>query len=138
MSLSADEIVRMMSDVDVLKSMRAHMERENRVAEARLVEKLGNIRNFQQMQRMMVRRACPNMPDTDIVLHEQHVRQLEEELALVQEAWRQERTVIDAAIDKFRASPTMDTYPTFIELGEKLDRIKVETERRSAAIRAAR
>jgi len=122
----------------LLKMTLECMEAEHREDEARLVEKLEHHRNFQQMQRMMVRRACPNTPDADIVLPQDHIRQLEDELAIVQEAGRQERTLIIAAIDKFRASPTMDMYPALIEIGENLKRIEVETERRLAAIRAAR
>ena len=139
MPLSDDDIhekILTTSDIEIIKLIRWHAEQEYREDEARLVEKLGNIRNFQQLQRMTASRACPNTPGTDIVLPEQHVRQSEEELALAQEAWRQKRMVFNVAIDEIENSRTLNMYQTFVELHEKLDCIKVETERRLLAIRA--
>ena len=126
------------TEVEVLKMIRADAEEEYRYNETHLLEDLGQLRNFQQLQRMMVRRACPNTPETGIALPQDHIRQLEEEVTIVRENWLQKRVAFNAAIDRLENSPSMDSNPTLVWLNEKLACIKVETERRLAALQAAR
>ena len=126
------------TEAEVLKMIFADAEEEYRENERCAAEELGHLRNFQQLRRMMVRRACPNTPDTGIVLPQDHIHQLEEEMAIAQETWLQKRVAFNAAIDKLEHSPSMDSNPTLVWLNEKLACIKVETERRLAAIQAAR
>jgi len=128
------------TEAEVLKMIFADAEEEYREDERCAAEELAHLRNFQQLQRMMVRRACPNTPDADIVLPQDHIRQLEGEVTIMRETWLQKRVAFKAAIDGVGNSTTMASsavsHPAIVQLHEKLACIKVETERRLTANRA--